>query len=189
MQALQNCALLSNDTHAMDQLQDFLHQRREAHEPVEDLNTFEQELHRLFVAAEREALSHDHPFTAITPRSRSTGSGTIVSCGVLRPIPVRRDLVRVTRSLYHRTGGRAVCPLELHAGLIEAPGHRWLRSRRPGCGAFDAPRGGGTLCPLGQHDAIEKHPRSVAESPARPLGAQRPRFGRIATRKRSRRRR
>ena len=59
MQALQPCDLLSNDTHAMDQLQDFLRQRRTAHEPVEDLNTFEQELHRLFVAAEREALSHE----------------------------------------------------------------------------------------------------------------------------------
>ena len=43
MQALQNCALLSNDTHAMDQLQDFLRQRREAHEPVADLDAFAQE--------------------------------------------------------------------------------------------------------------------------------------------------
>src|SRR6266705_7190979 len=59
MQALQNCDLLSSDTHAMDQLQDFLRQRRTAHEPVEDLNAFEQELHRLFVTAEREALSQE----------------------------------------------------------------------------------------------------------------------------------
>ena len=59
MQALQSRDLLSSDTHAMDQLQDFLRQRREAREPVEDLNAFEQELHRLFVTAEREALGHE----------------------------------------------------------------------------------------------------------------------------------
>ena len=59
MQALQSCALLSSDTNAMDQLQNFLRQRRQAPEPVENLETFEQELHRLFVAAEREARSHE----------------------------------------------------------------------------------------------------------------------------------
>ena len=59
MQALQNCDLLSSETHAMDQLHDFLRQRREAHEPVAALDAFEQELHRLFVAAEREALSQE----------------------------------------------------------------------------------------------------------------------------------
>src|SRR2546430_17461035 len=59
MQALQSHDLLSSDTHAMDQLQDFLRQRRAAHEPVKELETFEQELHRLFVAAEREALGHE----------------------------------------------------------------------------------------------------------------------------------
>ena len=59
MQALQTCELLSSDTHAMDQLQAFLRQRREAREPVADLHAFEQELHRLFVAAEREALGHE----------------------------------------------------------------------------------------------------------------------------------
>ena len=40
MQALQSHDLLSSDTHAMDQLQDFLRQRREAHEPIEDLDDF-----------------------------------------------------------------------------------------------------------------------------------------------------
>ena len=42
----------------MDHLQDFLQQRRAAHEPVEDRNTFAQEVQRLLVAAEREALRH-----------------------------------------------------------------------------------------------------------------------------------
>jgi hypothetical protein len=42
----------------MDQLQDFLRQRRAARKPVEDLTAFAPELPRLFVAAEREALGH-----------------------------------------------------------------------------------------------------------------------------------
>ena len=59
MQALQSRALLSSETSAMDQLQDFLRQRRAAREPVQDFDAFEQELHRLFVAVEREALGHE----------------------------------------------------------------------------------------------------------------------------------
>src|SRR5712691_2792376 len=59
MQAWQSHDLMSSDTRAMDQLQDFLRQRREAREPVANLDAFEQELHRLFVAAEREALGHE----------------------------------------------------------------------------------------------------------------------------------
>src|ERR1043166_10061148 len=59
MQALQSHDLLSSGSHAHDQPQDFLRQRRAAHEPVKELETFEQELHRLFVAAEREALGHE----------------------------------------------------------------------------------------------------------------------------------
>jgi hypothetical protein len=42
MPALQNCDLLSRDTHAMDQLHDFLRQRREAHEPVAELEVLSQ---------------------------------------------------------------------------------------------------------------------------------------------------
>ncbi len=43
MQALQHCDLLSTPTDAMEHLHDFLRQRREAHEPVEALDVFEQE--------------------------------------------------------------------------------------------------------------------------------------------------
>ena len=121
MQALQNCALLSNDTHAMDQLQDFLRQRREAHEPVEDLTTFAQELHRLFVAAEREALSHEvSRFDLDVPAVEIDGERyhRVLRCATTSTSAV--GPVRVTRSLYRPPqGGRAVCPLELHAGLIE----------------------------------------------------------------------
>jgi hypothetical protein len=55
MPALQNPSFLSSDSTAMDQLHDFLCRRRHAAEPLEDFDHIEQELHRLFVAAEREA--------------------------------------------------------------------------------------------------------------------------------------
>ena len=59
MQASQTCEPLSSDTSAMARLHDFLRQRQAAQEPVEDLETFEQQLHALFVAAEREAMGEE----------------------------------------------------------------------------------------------------------------------------------
>lgn len=121
MQALQTCDLLSRDTHAMDQLQDFLRQRRDAHEPVEALDTFEQELHRLFVAAEREALSHELArFDLDVPAIEVDGERyhRVLRCATTYTSAV--GPVRVARSLYRPPqGGHAVCPLELRAGMIE----------------------------------------------------------------------
>jgi hypothetical protein len=121
MQALQNCDLLSSDTHAMDQLHDFLRQRREAREPVENLDAFEQELHRLFVAAEREALGHelarfdlDVPAVEVDKERYHR----VVRCATTYTSAV--GPVRVERSLYRSSqGGHAVCPLDLRAGIIE----------------------------------------------------------------------
>jgi hypothetical protein len=121
MQALQNYDLLSSDTHAMDQLHAFLRQRREAHAPVEALDAFEQELHRLFVAAEREALSHELArFDLDVPAVEVDGERCprVLRCATTYTSAV--GPVRVTRSLYrHPQGGHAVCPLELRAGIIE----------------------------------------------------------------------
>jgi hypothetical protein len=121
MQALQTCELLSSDTHAMDQLQAFLRQRREAREPVADLHAFEQELHRLFVAAEREALGHelarfDLDVAAIEVEGERCHR--VLRCATTYPSAA--GPVRVVRSLSrHPCGGHAVCPLELRAGIIE----------------------------------------------------------------------
>ena len=121
MQALQNCDLLSRDTHAMDQLHDFLRQRREAHKPVEDLDAFEQELHRHFVAAEREALSRElSRFDLDVPAVEVEGARChrVLRCETTYTSAV--GPVRVERSLYrHPHGGHTVCPLELRAGIIE----------------------------------------------------------------------
>jgi hypothetical protein len=59
MQALQSHGLLASASSAMDQLQGFLHQRRDASAPVEAFERVEQARHRFFVAAERAALAHE----------------------------------------------------------------------------------------------------------------------------------
>ena len=105
----------------MDQLQDFLRQRRDAHEPVEDLNAFEQELHRLFVAAEREALGQElSRFDLDVPTIEVAGERyhRVLRCATTYTSAV--GPVRVERSLYRRPHGEhALCPLELRAGIIE----------------------------------------------------------------------
>jgi hypothetical protein len=121
MQALQSRDLLSSDTHAMDQLQDFLRQRREACEPVEDLERLEPELQRLFVAAEREALGRE--------LARCDLDVPTIDVAGERYQRVRRcettytsavGPVRVARSLSRQKDGRgrALCPLEWRAGMI-----------------------------------------------------------------------
>ena len=111
MPALQSHDLLASDTHAMDQLQDFLRQRREAREPVEALDAFAQELHRLFVAAEREALGRELSIEVAGERYHRVLRCATTSTSAAGP-------VRVARSLYRRPqSGHAVCPLELRAGI------------------------------------------------------------------------
>src|SRR5919109_3253816 len=121
MQALQSRALLSSETSAMDQLQDFLRQRRAAREPVQDFDALEQELHRLFVAAEREALGHELArFDLDVPALDVDGERyhQVLRCATTSTSAA--GPVRVERSLYRPSqGGPTLCPLELRAGIIE----------------------------------------------------------------------
>lgn len=121
MQALQSQDLLSSDSTAMDQLQDFLRQRREAPAAVEDFEHFEQEMHRYFVAAEREALGYELArFDRDVPQVEVSGEryNRVLRCettynSAIGPLRVDRSLYRSAR------GGDAICPLELGAGIIE----------------------------------------------------------------------
>jgi hypothetical protein len=121
MQALQSHDLLSSDSQAMDQLHDFLRRRRETCEPVEDFDRFEQELHRLFVMAEREALGRELArFDLNVPQIEVEGEryDRVLRCettynSAAGPVRTERSLYRSPR------GGRAICPLELRAGIIE----------------------------------------------------------------------
>ena len=121
MQALQSHDLLSSDSYAMDQLQDFLRRRRETCAPVADLERFEQDLHRLFVAAEREALGRELArFDLDVPQVEMQGEryNRVLRCETTYTSAA--GPVRVARSLYRAPGGgRAICPLELRAGIIE----------------------------------------------------------------------
>jgi hypothetical protein len=121
MQAWQSPDLLSSDSHAMDQLRDFLQQRRETCEPIEDFERFEQDLHRLFVAAEREALGHELArFDLDVPQVEIEGEryDRVLRCETTYNSAA--GPVRVARSLYRPPrGGRTVCPLELRVGMIE----------------------------------------------------------------------
>ncbi len=121
MQALQSLSFLSSDSTAMDQLHDFLHRRRQIAEPPEDFDQIEQELHRLFVATEREALGQELScFDLNVPRVEIDGEryDQVLRCETTYNSAV--GPVRVERSLYrHPSGGRTICPLELNAGIIE----------------------------------------------------------------------
>src|SRR5437870_2543828 len=120
MQAWQSYDPMSSDTHAMDQLHDFLRQRREARAPVADLHAFEQELHRLFVAAEREALGRalarfelDVPAIEVEgERCHRVLRCETTSASAAGPVRVERRVYR------HPPGDHAVCPRELRAGII-----------------------------------------------------------------------
>src|SRR5438067_13491733 len=121
MHALQSSTLLSSATSAMDQLRDFLRQRRAAREPVQDFDAFAQELHRLFVAGEREALGHALArFDLDVPALEVDGERyhRVLRCATTYHSAA--GPVRVERSRYRSPrGGHAVCPLALRAGLIE----------------------------------------------------------------------
>jgi hypothetical protein len=110
---------------AMQQLRDFLEERRGAKEPVADLEVFEKQMHKMFAAAEAEALGEE--------LSRFDIDAPVIE---VADVPHRQVLrceetyfssagpVRVKRSLYstRQPGDRTLCPLELRAGMIDG---RW----------------------------------------------------------------
>jgi hypothetical protein len=122
MPASQICEPLSTPQSALAQLQHFLQQRQSAQAPVVDLAAFEQELHRLFVAAEREALGRDLArFDGDVPLVEVDGQQYQRVLRCQQTYGSAAGPVRVARTLYRQrhTGARALCPLELRAGIIE----------------------------------------------------------------------
>jgi len=134
----------------MDQLQDFLRQRREAPAPVTDLHAFEQELHRLFVAAEREALRHELArFDLDVPAVEVDGERyhRVLRCATTYTSAV--GPVRVERSLYRCTQSeQALCPLELRAGMIEGSWTPWAAQQATWVAAHLTPKEGEELFAL-----------------------------------------
>jgi len=107
---------------ACSRLDLFLAQRRAARTAVTDLEAFEQELHALFAAAECEALEAELARLDLDVPAVDIDGVThrrVLRCeatyqGTAGPL-------RVMRSLYstRADGERAVCPLELQAGIVE----------------------------------------------------------------------
>jgi hypothetical protein len=109
----------------MARLEEFLARRREARQPVEDLEAFERQLHALFAAAECEALGKEIArFDVNAPVVRIDGvpHRQVLRCA--ETYVSSSGPVRVERSLYstRQSGERAVCPLELRSGIVEG---RW----------------------------------------------------------------
>ena len=125
-------SLLSSDSHAMDQLHDFLRQRRDASARSKTLSSFEQDLHRLFVAAEREALGHELArFDLDVPQVEVEGEryDRVLRCETTYNSAA--GPVRVERSLY-RSSQR--WPGDLSVGTSrgdasKGTGHRWPRKQ------------------------------------------------------------
>jgi hypothetical protein len=107
---------------AWDRLAAFLGARRATGKPAADLEAFERELHQMFVAAEAEALGEElEKFDLDAPEVLIDG---VAHRRVLRcpqTYLTASGPVSVTRSLYstRQDGERAVCPLELRAGILE----------------------------------------------------------------------
>lgn len=118
----QNCAAMPSPHRAWDELVEFLTTRRRSQEPVSDWEDFERALHSRFAAAEAEMMGQelgrldiDAPaveIDGVVHRRVLRCEETYVTCA---------GEVRIMRSLYstRQEGERAVCPLELRAGLVE----------------------------------------------------------------------
>lgn len=115
----------SKPENAMARLEAFLARRREARKPVEDLETFEQELHALFAAAECEALGEEiarFDVNAQVVLIEGVEHRQVLRCEETYVSAAGK--VRVERSLYstRQAGERTVCPMELRSGIVEG---RW----------------------------------------------------------------
>lgn len=110
---------------ARARLEAFLARRRAATRPVDNMEAFERELHELFAAAECEVLADEIArFDVDTPAVIIDG---VPHRQVLRCAETYFSAsgpLRVERSLYstRQEGERAVCPMELRAGIVEG---RW----------------------------------------------------------------
>lgn len=117
-----NRAPMPSPHRAWDDLIEFVEARRRSRQPVSELEDFERELHRRFAAAEAEVVGRELERLDIdAPAVEIEG---VVHRQVLRceeTYLTSAGEVRILRSLYstRQAGERAVCPMELRAGLVE----------------------------------------------------------------------
>ena len=114
--------LTSAKKSAWERLHAYLEERGRAVKPVPDLEVFERELHQLFAAAEAEAVGEElERFDLDLSEVMIDGVShrRVLRCE--QAYMTASGPVSVTRSLYstRQEGARAVCPLELRAGVVE----------------------------------------------------------------------
>ena len=106
---------------AVEQLLQVVAARQDAATPVDDFRAFEEQLHALFAAAEREVLGHELARLDIDVPAVIVDD--IVHTRVLRSTATyltRAGEVKVERSLYRAAGEDfSICPMELRAGVVE----------------------------------------------------------------------
>ena len=112
---------------AIERLAQVVAARADATAPVEDFRVFEEELHAVFAAAEREVLGRElERFDINVP---AVIIDDIVHTQVLRGTAsylTRAGVVSVERSLYRAAGEDfSVCPMELRAGIVEGYWTPW----------------------------------------------------------------
>jgi hypothetical protein len=113
-------AVASSKSTAQERLLEFLDERRRAKSPVDDLESFEQELHVLFAAAEAQAIADElERFDVDLPAVQIEGvrHGQVLRCE--QTYMTAAGPTTVMRGLYRATGERTVCPMELRAGIVE----------------------------------------------------------------------
>ena len=112
---------------AVERLLQALTFRQDATEPVEDFRAFEESLHAVFAAAEREVLGHELARLDIDMPAVIVDG--IVHTQVLRgtaPHLTRAGEVSVERSLYRAAGeDSSIGPMELRTGIVEGYWTPW----------------------------------------------------------------
>ncbi len=127
MRASHAVAVPSTSTSAVERLRSLLDGPADAAAPVRDFREFEEELHKVITAAERELLAaelarHDVDVPAVVVDG-------VVHRRVLRGAAsylTRAGEVRVERTLYRASGGgRTVVPMELSSGVLAGYWSPW----------------------------------------------------------------
>ena len=125
MEVCQSMTNVANDScPAIDLLQKKLTLLRQSNKPIQHFEDHENEIHSLFVQAEREILAEELQELDINEASIEVNG--VVYHQALRSYQTYQSAVgpvRVLRSLYRNSRDKCIVPLELKAGVVE--GH-WL---------------------------------------------------------------
>ncbi len=120
MEVCQPLAKTANPCHALEQLELMLTRLRQHHNPIPHFEDYENEVHALFVQAEREVLAHDLASLDIDAPAieiKGTCYHRALRCSTTYLSAV--GPIQVARTLYRHGKERSIVPMELQAGIVE----------------------------------------------------------------------